>query len=61
MTIELIKEFDSTGQITYYVKVDDKFQSGTVRSNVTDAMEIYENVRANYTKARVETLVKEDI
>ncbi len=61
MTIELVKEFDSIGNITYYVKVDNKFQSGTVRSNVTDAMEVYENVRANYTKARVETLIKEDI
>jgi hypothetical protein len=61
MTIELVKEFDSTGQITYYVKVDGKFQSGTVRSNITAATEVYENVRANYTKARVETLIKEDI
>ena len=59
MVIELIKEFDNAGQISYYIKVDDKFQSGTVRSNVMDAMDIYENIKANYTKARVEVLVKE--
>jgi hypothetical protein len=61
MVIELIKEFDNAGQISYYIKVDDKFQSGTVRSNVMDAMDIYENIKANYTKARVEVLVKEII
>jgi hypothetical protein len=61
MTIELVKEFDNVGQISYYVKVDDKFQPGTVRSSITDAMETYENVKANYTKARVEVLVKETI
>jgi hypothetical protein len=61
MVIELIKEFDSAGQISYYIKVDDKFQSGTIRFNVMDAMDIYENIKANYTKARVEVLVKEII
>ena len=53
MTIELVKEFDTVGQITYYIKVDDKFQTGTVRSQLVDAMEVYENVKAKYTKARV--------
>lgn len=61
MTIELVKEFDNAGQVTYYVKVDDKFQSGTVRSKLEDAIEIYENVKENYTKARVETLIREEI
>jgi hypothetical protein len=59
MTIELVKEFDTIGQITYYIKVDDKFQSGTVRSQLADAMDVYETVKAKYTQARVETLIKE--
>lgn len=59
MTIELVKEFDTVGNITYYVKVDDKFQAGTVRTILTDALDVYENVKAKHTKARVETLVKE--
>ena len=61
MTIELVKEFDTIGQITYYIKVDDKFQSGTVRSQLVDAMEVYENVKAKYTQARVEVLIKETL
>jgi hypothetical protein len=61
MKIELVKELDSIGQITYYIKVDDKFQSGTVRSQFPDAMEMYENVKANYSKSRVEVLIQEEI
>ena len=61
MTIELVKEFDTIGQITYYIKVDDKFQSGTVRSQLVDAMEVYESIKTNYTKAKVEVLIKESL
>ena len=59
MTIELVKEFDTVGQITYYIKVDNKFQPGTVRLQLTDAMEVYESIKTNYTKAKVEVLIKE--
>jgi hypothetical protein len=61
MTIELVKEFDTAGQITYYVRVDTKFQPGTVRSQLTDAMEVYESIKTNYTKAKVEVLIKESL
>lgn len=61
MKIELVKELDNIGQVTYYVKVDDKFQSGTVRLQLPEAMEVYENVKANYSKSRVEVLIKEEI
>jgi hypothetical protein len=61
MTIELVKEFDKIGQVIYYVKVDAKFQSGTVRLQLTDAMEVYESIKTNYTKAKVEVLIKESL
>ena len=61
MTIELVKELDNIGQVSYHVKVDGSFQSGTFRSQLHDAMEVYENVKANYSKARTETLIKEEI
>ena len=61
MKIELVKELDNIGQVTYYVKVDDKFQSGTVRLQLPEAMEVYENVKANYSKSRVEVLIQEEI
>jgi|LauGreDrversion4_2_1035121.scaffolds.fasta_scaffold43373_5 hypothetical protein len=59
MTIELVKEFDNIGNITYYIKVDDKFQSGTVRTVLTDALDVYECVKENYTKSRIEVLIRE--
>jgi hypothetical protein len=61
MTIELVKELDNIGQVSYHVKVDGSFQSGTFRSQLHDAMEVYENVKANYSKARTEVLIKEEI
>lgn len=61
MTIELVKELDNIGQITYYVKVDDKFQGGTIRTQLTDALEVYENIKSGYSKARIEVLVREEI
>ena len=61
MIIELVKEYDNAGNITYHIKIDDKFQSGSVRSSLQDAMELYERVRANYTQARTEVLIKEEI
>jgi hypothetical protein len=59
MTIELVKEIDIVGQITYYIKIDNEFQSGTVRTQLTDAMDVFENIKAKHTQARVETLIKE--
>jgi hypothetical protein len=61
MTIELVKELDNVGQITYHVKIDDKFQSGTIRTQLTDALDVYENIKSCYSKARIEVLIKEEI
>ncbi len=61
MTIELVKDYDNAGQITYYIKIDDKFQSGTVRTTLQDALDLYARVKENYTQARTEVLIKEEI
>lgn len=61
MKIELIKDVDNIGQVTYYVKIDDKFQSGTIRHQLHEAMEVYDNVKENCSKARIEVLIREEI
>jgi hypothetical protein len=61
MTIELIKEYDKVGQITYHIKVDNEFQSGTIRRTLPEAMDVYECVKEKYSSARVEVLIKEEI
>jgi hypothetical protein len=61
MTIELVKDVDNLGQVSYHVKVDGNFQSGTFRSQLHDAMEVYENIKLHYGKSRTEVLIKEEI
>jgi len=59
MTIELIKEYSKTGGVSYHVKVDGVFVSGTVCFDLPNAMEAYDRVRDNATKERSETLIRE--
>ena len=61
MTIELIKEVGPTGYVTYHVKVDGKYQSGSSSTELHEARMTYEAIKANYNKARTEVLMKEDI
>jgi len=61
MTIELVKEVSPTGSVTYYVNVDGKYQTGTARGELEDAMMVYEATKDNYNKARTEVLIREDI
>lgn len=61
MTLELIKEVGPTGDAMYHVKVDGKYQSGSARCELHDAMLVYEAIKQNYSKARTEVLVRENI
>jgi hypothetical protein len=61
MTIELVKEYSKTGSISYHVKVNNEYVAGTVRTNLHEAIEVYENTKLAYTSAREEVLMKEEI
>ncbi len=61
MTIELVKEYAKNGSISYHVKVDQEFVTGTVRTNLHEAMEVYESTKLAYTCSREEILIKEEI
>jgi len=61
MIIDLVKEYDKVGNITYHIKVDNKFVPGTVRLDLSAALEMYETVKVQYTLAREEVLVREEI
>lgn len=61
MTLELVKEVGPTGNVTYHVSVDGKYQSGSARTDMHEAMMVYEAIRENYTKARTEILMREII
>jgi hypothetical protein len=61
MTIELVKEVSKRGSTTYFVEIDGKYVSDSVRFDLPDAMELYREVKANHTKARKEVLIREEI
>ena len=61
MTIELIKEVGPTGSTMYHVRVDDIYQSGSARSELHEARMVYEAIKENYSKARTEILIREEI
>ena len=61
MTIELIKEYSKLGEICYYLEVDGQFQSGTTRTTLVEAQEVFESLKSHMTKARKEILIREEI
>jgi hypothetical protein len=61
MTIELVKEYAKSGSISYHVKVDQEFVAGTVRTNLHEAMEVYEGTKLAYTSSREEILIREEV
>jgi len=61
MTIDLVKEYAKSGSISYHVKVDQEFVAGTVRTNLHEAMEVYESTKSAYACSREEILIREEI
>lgn len=61
MILELVKEIDVKGQISYHIKADDKYISGSTRFDVIEAHQVYDEIKDNYSKARTEILIREEI
>jgi hypothetical protein len=61
MKIELVKETNHRDTITYYVKVDDKFRSGSVCHSLGEAMEMYDTIKLSLGGKRIEVLMQEEI
>ena len=61
MKLELVKETDIKGQTSYHVKADDKYVTGSTRFDIVDAQQVYDEVKTNFTKARTEIMIREEI
>jgi hypothetical protein len=61
MKLELVKEIDIKGQTSYHVKADDSYVIGSTRFDVMEAQQVYDEIKANSTKARTEVLIREEI
>ena len=61
MIIELVEELDKVGRTTYYVKLDDVYQAGSISLTLDEAVQMYNTIKENYSRARVEVLLQESI
>lgn len=61
MKIELVKEYDKRGKVSYYVKAGGKRIEESTRYTLVDAMEAYEEEKRLLTRARVEVLIREEV
>ena len=61
MKLELIKEYSKLGEVSYYVTEDDSYISGTASRELTEALDQFYRVKKNYTEARREVLLIEEV
>lgn len=61
MTLQLVKEFDKKGEISYHVTVDGEAIPETVCYDLQEAMMIYEVEKKKVTKARTLVLIQEEV
>jgi uncharacterized protein YfbU (UPF0304 family) len=61
MTLELVKEINKLGEVSYHIEVDGRYESGTARTQLVDVMEVYDALKTSYSFARKEVLIKEQL
>ena len=61
MKIELVKEYNKQGQVSYYVKVDGEVHPQSVNTELLPTLLMFDTIKAKYTQARIEVLLVEEI
>ena len=61
MKIELVKEYNKQGQVSYYVKVDNEIHPQSINTELLPTLIVFDTIKAKYTHARVEVLLVEEI
>lgn len=61
MILELIKEYDEKGDISYHIQLEGKYVAKTLCFDLEVAMEHYNKVREGMTRARKTTLLREEL
>lgn len=61
MKIELVKEYNKQGQVSYYVKMNNEIYPQSINTELAPTLVMFDVVRAKYTQARVEVLLVEEI
>ena len=61
MKLELVKEYNKLGEVSYCINEDGKYISGTAHVQLIDALDQFDRIKKNYTEARVEVLLSVEI
>jgi hypothetical protein len=61
MKIELVKEYNKQGQVSYYVKVNNEIHPESINTELAPTLVMFDTIKAKYTYARVEVLLVEEI
>ena len=61
MTLQLVKEFDRRGEVSYHITVDGTPVPDSTCWDLQDAMLAYEVIRSKSTKARSLVLIQEEL
>ena len=61
MKLELVKEYSKLGEVSYFITEDGKYISGTASQQLTDVLDQFYRIKKNYTEARIEVLLSEEI
>ena len=57
MKLELVKEYSRLGEVSYFVREDGKYVSGTARQYLVEATEVFNSLAKYHTEAREEVLM----
>ena len=61
MKIELVKEYNKQGQVSYYVKVDGEIHPQSINIELGPTLTMFDIIKARYTQARIEVLLIEEV
>lgn len=61
MKLQLVKEYDKKGDVSYHVHVDGEFVPDSTRYDLSDAMNVFEVIKTSRTMARTVVLIEENI
>jgi hypothetical protein len=60
MILSIVKEV-KMGEATYYLTEDGKFRAGTICNTLTDALDMFENIKLSLNAKRTEIIMQEEI
>ena len=61
MKLELVKEYNKQGQVSYYVKVNNEIHPESINTELAPTLVMFDTIKAKYTHARIEVLLVEEI